>query len=91
MKTMQSRRGVVTRRVVESARLRKTAPLRRNRHVSFPDAYPEGRIMFPSGCRCLDWEGTEWVPYEKDGVRWYKDVFTESDYIALCDALCRQK
>ena len=72
-------------------KLRRIAPSRANCKISFPDHYEKGRIVVMPGSRLLDWEGGEWVPYEKEGVRWYREEFTEADYIALRRALSARK
>ncbi len=41
------------------------------------------RIRYNYGSRIIDWEGKEWVAYEKDGVRWFRDDLTEKDFQTL--------
>ena len=70
--------------------LRLVAPSKGNPRIAFPDQYQQGRIVVVPGGRLLDWEGGEWVPYEKEGVRWNRESFKDSDYEALRDALSPQ-
>jgi hypothetical protein len=54
---------------------------------SFKLVFPEetrgrARIRF-SGLRLIDWEGEEWVSYERDGTQWYRDSMTEKDAAVL--------
>jgi len=70
--------------------LRFLAPSRGNPRIAFPEQYPQGRIVVVPGGRLLDWEGGEWVPYEKEGVRWNRESFKDLDYEALRSALSSQ-
>jgi hypothetical protein len=45
------------------------------------------RIRFNDGIRIVDWEKTQWVSYEKEGVRWYKDELSDRDYEVLYELL----
>jgi hypothetical protein len=48
------------------------------------------RLRYDNGIRIIDWESTEWVAYEKDGVKWYKDNLTEDDFKNLFLLLVHQ-
>lgn len=77
-------------RRVEQARrnlIRHTPPTENSPNISFPDQYAQGRIRLPDGTRLLDWEGSEWKPYTKDGVRWWPDELTDRDYETLYECL----
>lgn len=67
-----------------------TAPKTTNPKISFPDHYPNGRIVIQKGIRMLDWENGKWVTYIKDGITWeYTDV-TDDDYQILDEVLSSQ-
>jgi hypothetical protein len=51
--------------------------------VSRAEAGGSPRIRYHSGVRLVDWEGEQWVSYEREGVRWYQDELTDTDYRLL--------
>jgi hypothetical protein len=67
--------------------LRHIAPAKANPRIEFPEHYPGGRITVELGQRLLDWESDRWVPYQKEGVRWYREELREVDRMALEVAL----
>ena len=70
--------------------LRHIPPGPDNPKISFPEPNKLGRIVIPGGFRLIDWEGDEWVAYEKEGARWFKDTLKDDDYKVLHDALADQ-
>ena len=70
--------------------LRTTAPVTTNVDVLFPEEYSNGRVIVQPGSRMIDWEAGEWVPYEREGVGWYRDTLRDEDFMALRRALSRQ-
>jgi len=70
--------------------LSRTAPLRYNPEIIFPNEHKKGRIRMQSGTRILDWEGNEWRVYEKESTTWTNDEIKEEDYEKLWDCLKEQ-
>jgi len=70
--------------------LRCAAPMPGNPCVAFTEEHRLGRIRLPSGSRVLDWEGSEWRAYVKEGARWYLDELTDEDFDMLWECLSAQ-
>ena len=76
----------------EKARIRRhiishTPPKKDNPYVSFPDHFSNGRIVIPDSNRLIDWNGSEWLAYVKDGVQWVSDYLTDEDIDMLAGKL----